>query len=270
MWELPCNPPPHPLAATTATHITNLISHTRFENKMDSICVVCGKTGRELQTCKRCRSIQYCSKQCQVYDWKCHKFLCKESPYPPKDPKITSVRAIYFPADSRQPRFVELPYTVEHDEDSGVWHKVHHSAIINKSWFIQYIEVGVNRVATRNLGYNIEIRIKEDGLVDGISKPNICVQAVRGANEWHRYEWHGPLLVLKSKARLGWDPNVLHMDIQMEDMRNFIDYVKLYPLTGSELDARVTEMKNKIVNTKIHLPGMFPQCFIYHTDLLTL
>ena len=46
-------------------------------------CHVCKKSekdiGKKLKNCARCKSAQYCSRECQVKDWKSgHKKLCKE------------------------------------------------------------------------------------------------------------------------------------------------------------------------------------------------
>ncbi|KAI6100532.1 hypothetical protein F5141DRAFT_303100 [Pisolithus sp. B1] len=39
-------------------------------------CVACGKGGVPLSACARCKKAKYCSKDCQVKDWKAHKKDC--------------------------------------------------------------------------------------------------------------------------------------------------------------------------------------------------
>jgi hypothetical protein len=39
-------------------------------------CVIC--TSKPTSLCTRCRSINYCSKECQATDWLCHKLLCEK------------------------------------------------------------------------------------------------------------------------------------------------------------------------------------------------
>lgn len=45
----------------------------------DEKCETCGEENERLLFCGRCRSVQYCGKECQVADWsKKHKWICKE------------------------------------------------------------------------------------------------------------------------------------------------------------------------------------------------
>jgi splicing suppressor protein 51 len=44
-------------------------------NKDDTCAGNCGKM-TELQQCSKCKSVKYCSKECQKKDWKAHKKLC--------------------------------------------------------------------------------------------------------------------------------------------------------------------------------------------------
>ena len=54
----------------------------KVKKQINVACAVCRKSeadGVQLFTCSQCRSISYCSKECQVYHWKRggHKALCK-------------------------------------------------------------------------------------------------------------------------------------------------------------------------------------------------
>ena len=39
-------------------------------------CKACGKQGGSLSLCGKCKTVRYCSKECQVKDWKVHKKNC--------------------------------------------------------------------------------------------------------------------------------------------------------------------------------------------------
>ncbi|KAJ7045842.1 hypothetical protein C8F04DRAFT_940002 [Mycena alexandri] len=43
-------------------------------------CSVCGKTGDNISRCSGCKSRNYCSKSCQISDWKAHKGTCAVAP----------------------------------------------------------------------------------------------------------------------------------------------------------------------------------------------
>lgn len=47
-------------------------SSTAQEHK----CNKCGKT-EDLSRCSRCKQVRYCSRNCQLNDWACHKLSCK-------------------------------------------------------------------------------------------------------------------------------------------------------------------------------------------------
>jgi hypothetical protein len=41
-------------------------------------CNTCNKIDEKLKKCTRCKTMFYCSKECQVKDWKKHKKICKK------------------------------------------------------------------------------------------------------------------------------------------------------------------------------------------------
>jgi hypothetical protein len=43
-----------------------------------TLCAACGKFGK-LSKCSGCKVVSYCSKECQVGDWKKHKIVCKKN-----------------------------------------------------------------------------------------------------------------------------------------------------------------------------------------------
>ncbi|KAK4960896.1 hypothetical protein LTR10_001385 [Elasticomyces elasticus] len=44
---------------------------------IDKVCGICGTNRGMLFKCGRCKSVMYCSKECQVQDWQLHKAYCK-------------------------------------------------------------------------------------------------------------------------------------------------------------------------------------------------
>ncbi|KAL9188810.1 hypothetical protein ACHAXT_007188 [Thalassiosira profunda] len=49
---------------------------SRRENPSMSKCTACGKGGESLKKCNACKSVKYCSRQCQSSDWRKHKTRC--------------------------------------------------------------------------------------------------------------------------------------------------------------------------------------------------
>lgn len=46
--------------------------------KITRICNFCGKKEPHMPTCSRCRTMLYCSKECQKKDWPSHKLTCNK------------------------------------------------------------------------------------------------------------------------------------------------------------------------------------------------
>ena len=45
---------------------------------ISATCAGCGSADVVLGKCGRCKRVLYCSKTCQIGDWKAHRKLCKE------------------------------------------------------------------------------------------------------------------------------------------------------------------------------------------------
>ena len=43
-----------------------------------NICAGCGAANRSLRRCGRCRSVHYCSRECQRGHWSIHRFQCSQ------------------------------------------------------------------------------------------------------------------------------------------------------------------------------------------------
>jgi len=79
---LESTPRTHPIVAKIRRWIDEVVNDVHLEQKVSylcKICCVCGTSGASLMSCARCRSIYYCSKDCQTADWPAHKPACKKS-----------------------------------------------------------------------------------------------------------------------------------------------------------------------------------------------
>lgn len=212
-----------------------------------SICAVCSKD--DPQVCARCGSIIYCSKECQVADWKTHKLLCahfKEfSTAPAKDMR----RAILFPADSDKPKFVWIATVwnpsvglensdaerfIRDDKPSPRWHIV--SENDHRKRFTQHC---IHLVCGGKL------------TLDG-SVPNRSV--IGAAGDKAAYGWRGPIIAV-AKDGTGEDPACFG-DITLHDFRDVVDFFLSYDGTQSGIwIKRIVEGTAKGV--RIDCPGGF-------------
>ena len=58
--------------------------------KQKEVCAKCGRPGKRLLTCARCKTRKYCSKECQTADWKEHKQTCA----PPEEDAAADIIAV--------------------------------------------------------------------------------------------------------------------------------------------------------------------------------
>jgi hypothetical protein len=76
-----------PISEKAKSILVKIQSSARLSNNYDNKCTDiktcrhCEKIerldGAKLMKCQRCKVTYYCSKKCQVADWKCHKKMCK-------------------------------------------------------------------------------------------------------------------------------------------------------------------------------------------------
>ena len=53
-------------------------SRSRSKNSSKSVCSHCSKASEKLMLCGKCKLVKYCSRECQVSDYKAgHKSICK-------------------------------------------------------------------------------------------------------------------------------------------------------------------------------------------------
>jgi hypothetical protein len=60
-------------------HAEAVILIEKILNKMTSECEFCGCSTKRLKVCSRCEKVCYCSRDCQVKDYKKHKKECIQS-----------------------------------------------------------------------------------------------------------------------------------------------------------------------------------------------
>ena len=58
--------------------VDNIIEETGATVPDINICTGCGAANRSLRRCGRCRSVHYCSRECQRGHWPIHRFNCSQ------------------------------------------------------------------------------------------------------------------------------------------------------------------------------------------------
>ncbi|KAK7178332.1 hypothetical protein PSPO01_15620 [Paraphaeosphaeria sporulosa] len=66
-----------------------------------SHCSTCQKVAPDLKRCAKCRSVYYCSRDCQKSDWKLHKKICSKNAIPTSSQHT----------DAERPKNLDVPIT---------------------------------------------------------------------------------------------------------------------------------------------------------------
>ena len=57
-------------------HPSFLVAPEKVICSLQDVCANCGERDNRLKKCDRCRSVAYCSRECQVADWPKHRVVC--------------------------------------------------------------------------------------------------------------------------------------------------------------------------------------------------
>lgn len=173
------------------------------------------------QVCARCGSISYCSKECQVADWKTHKLLCAHLKEFSTAPVKGMRRAILFPADSAKPKFVWV---------ATVWSP---SLGFEKSDAEKFIGddkptpkhhiMRQNDHRKRFLQHCIHLIWRDNFTLDG-SLPNQSVVLAAGGKA--AYGWRGPIIAIAKNGKH--DDPACFDDITLHDFRDVVDFFLTY------------------------------------------
>lgn len=205
------------------THTLLLPSHDMAGSDR-SICAVCNKA--DPQVCARCGSIKYCSKECQVADWKTHKLLCAHLKEFSTAPVKGMRRAILFPADSAKPKFVwiatfwdptfgqeicDVAYLLGDNNQAAGWHVMQQ-----------------NDCRERFLQHGIHLVYRDAFKLDGSVLNQSLVVAANGKP---CYGWRGPIVAVAKKGNAKNPP--YYDDITLHDFRDVVDYLVSFDRSNS-------------------------------------
>ncbi|KAF9526556.1 hypothetical protein CPB83DRAFT_857730 [Crepidotus variabilis] len=181
--------------------------------------------------CPKCCCVNlYCSVKCQRADANVHNLLCSKRRTFETPPSTSARRAIVF-YENGDIKFVWINTEMKTDPDEGTWE----SPVGLKRYFYgknpSLQAYYSNVVRSRRLKEQIDLRLKDDFLLDGTSKKNLAVCKVVPIMNNGGTVWRGPLVALKHERswhneERSWPnacPGYGHMD--MGDFREVVDYL---------------------------------------------
>ncbi|KAL8953102.1 MAG: hypothetical protein Q9222_001040 [Ikaeria aurantiellina] len=182
--------------------------------------------------CRQCGAAWYCSVECQRKDWTFHKYVCAQFRDFIHQPDPTLIRAILFPEDEENPRFVWLKQKEKPLDLDFVDEKVEAGELLG---FSQEQPIGQQQVpqsTRRSLrkGPNndqVYLLSRERSLEDG-SKPNMSIGTITKGR--FAFSWRGPVVAIMT----GWfsftaETTSAHIDdMSVIDFRDLVDYFESY------------------------------------------
>lgn len=207
---------------------------------MTIICVMCSLASTK--TCAGCKSIRYCSEECQAADWTVHKLLCRTFKDFCTRPIESAKRAILFPQDSKAPSWVWIETKILSDEFDSRYEVVELKNLLGRDNPLKDRRlVQRNSMRARDLKKTLEVVVRDAFLGDGSQPNRSLVEATRGALA---HDWRGPAVVL-AKRGISPDPP-FYGDVDISDFRDVADYFTTYgdnSVAESSEDGKRDEMK---------------------------
>ena len=189
-------------------------------------CTICGVA--DARQCGACRSTAYCSKPCQETDWPTHKMLCKtwsnfsDASRPSPNHRL----GIYAGVFQKQPNLVWIELDPQGLSGKYGRPKIDHLLMVPKETqrngrTLRHIR-GNSICGREKNDHVIEMWMQDDYIVAPPS--NRALDAVDG-HAWT--SWSGPLVVMSKVPVEESDPKT-YIDVELNDLRDFIDYIFYY------------------------------------------
>ncbi|MCJ1363223.1 hypothetical protein MMC16_002330 [Acarospora aff. strigata] len=202
------------------------------------------------KVCTGCNSSRYCSSECREADWSTHKLLCasfKDFATPPeKDMK----RAIFFPTESKSPRFVWVPCSLNRAERREVIGTTPLLANFENETHVlaDWLLLQRNAVRQRGLRHTVALLFRQAFLLDGLMTNWSAREATKGLMGKN---WSGPIFAFRQPGLTDEPGYYDHMD--MVDFRDVVDHFTSF---GNEaVLSRAMWVGGKATGVKIACQG---------------
>ncbi len=184
--------------------------------------------------CVQCKSTWYCSRECQRIDWTIHKHLCRKFKDFQTRPEPNLVRAIYFPEDDKDPRFVWLkqnddPLDLEYMIEKFELGEVEKLLVADDGEVTQqYVTRSIRQDRrTDKVTARVYLLMHHKSFTNG-SRPNKSIGWITKGN--FHFSWRGPMVAVLTRfdeSEENQDEAVLE-DTSMVDFRDLVDYFNTY------------------------------------------
>lgn len=207
-------------------------------------CPCCNEKGTI--TCTSCKSVKYCSPECQFSDFSIHFQLCSTfKDFQDKDcPQPDMVRALLFPADGVGPRWVWVPKRLCNCHSGEELKAYLGKAQSEELEFNEKIVASTDNVLRNRLQQRMEVLINHS---DDFGGPIINNSVVHFTLGQLGFRWSADILVFRG----GWAGG----DISMEDITGLSNFMTHYHNNRPEHAAAMELRGRKVQGIKIRCDG---------------
>jgi hypothetical protein len=164
------------------------MASTNTANNAQQFCPRCTEVATKL--CGTCKSISYCSLECQQADWPVHKSVCKIfQAFTEPRPSLNVRRVIIFFPENKKPQFIWAPVKDGSNGGETMWPPDFIKHLKGVSW--RPIEAHKNGWTDRNIGCVMQVWHDDDFLSIMHLNPSLsgATQGLDAAG------WRGPMMV---------------------------------------------------------------------------
>ena len=207
-----------------------------------SKCAVQGCNKPAPKKCGSCKSILYCSTDCQKKDWSIHKIICAEytsfeatNSRPADTETVVWKLAILFPADEEKPKFIWMDCLVEEkpDDKGKKTHFEQCAKSVQKYLGDGWLFADLRRPALER-DQMLEFWRPKTNCIDGL-KENKSIRNI--LKKFPRHGWRGPLIVLRKLANDNeeYSEYIAYQDVKLEDLPEIVKFFKNWDHSSKSL-----------------------------------
>jgi hypothetical protein len=141
-----------------------------------------------------------------------------------KKPNVKSVYAFLLSEDKQKPELITVPIEMKNSYEGLIESEQVESFLGNDFYGLQQMPRNPLR-PKKTMANTLVFRFRDNFFNDG-SRRNKCIESI--TKKRNRHDWRGPMIILKIKGTNLIPMDQKHIDIELSDIHDVIDYFLYY------------------------------------------